>query len=322
MTAVSTRSHWKSVTQVLLGIGLLFGLMAFVDHDRLLAAVKTADPQLLLAGFLLLSLQGIFEPGRLKIVFSSFGMGFFDCVGLFFIGTFFGNFVPGPIGADVYQIYRMHTIRPGLLKPVSLSLFLRLNGLFINILLALIALPFVTKSWVNAVNIHPDYLTLPGWAIYVILSMLSLMTLLVVSSWRHSRLRLLYEKICGVLRGFFQLVRSFTVNQHVSVAVLGVFVVLSRVASFYILVQAFGSSISGLAVIIIVTLTSLTALLPISFGGLGVREISLSALFIAFGIAPSDAVAISLVSRCFIWVLSVVGGVWFVLNKIRSKASA
>ena len=171
----------------------------------------------------------------------------------------------------------------------------------------------------DAINIHPDYLTLPGWIIIIILSAMLLMAMLIASSWGRSRLLLLYEKICGVLRGFGDLIRSFTVNQHVSIIVLSIFVVLSRVASFYILVQAFGSSIGGLDVLLVVTFTALAVLLPISFGGLGVREISLSALFIAFGIAPSEAVAISLVSRCFIWVLSLVGGVWFILDKTRSK---
>jgi uncharacterized membrane protein YbhN (UPF0104 family) len=103
--------------------------------------------------------------------------------------------------------------------------------------------------------------------------------------------------------------------------VLGIFVVLSRVASSYILVQAFGSSIGGLDMMLAVTVTTLAALLPIGFGGLGVREISLTALLIALGVTPSEAVAISLVGRCFIWVLSLIGGVWFILDKTRSKAN-
>jgi len=321
LTSVSISKHWKPAIKVLLGLGLLMGLTAFVDYDRLVASIVTANRQLLWVAFLLFSAQGIFESSRLKIVYASFNIGFLDGVRLFFIGMFFGNFMPGPIGADIYQVYHMHTIRPGLLTPVSLSLFLRLTGLFINILLAVIALSLGTQTLMNATSIHPDDLALPGWIVFVILSALLLMAMLIASSWGRSQLRSLYEKICGVLRGFFDLVKSFTFNQHVSLIVLGVFVVLSRVASFYILVQAFGSSIGGLDVMLIVTFTALASLVPISIGGLGVREISLTALFIAFGIAPPEAVAISLVSRCFIWILSLAGGVWLILNKTRSRAN-
>jgi len=289
--------------------------MAFVDHDRLLASIKAADPQLLLAAFVLFSLQGIFESGRLKIVFASFSIGFVDSVRLFFIGLFFGNFMPGMIGTDIYQIYHMHTIRPGLLRPLSLSLFLRLTGLSINLLLAVFALSLGTKKWMSAINIHLDDVVIPDWALIVTLFALLVSAMIMTSLWGRSRLHFLHEKIFEALREFFYAVRSFSAIQHTAIGFLGIFVILSRAAGFYILVQAFGSVISGYGVILVVTGTALAMLIPISFAGLGVREISASAILIAFGIAPPEAVAISLVSRCFIWILSLVGGAWFVVDK-------
>ena len=147
--AVSISNYWKAGIKVLLGLGLLFGLMALVDFDGLVASIKAADQQLVLAGLLLFSMQGVFESGRLRIVFADYGIGFLGSVRLFLIGMFFGNFMPGMIGADVYQVYHMHRVRPGLLRPLSLSVFLRLIGLCINILLAVVALFLGTKTWVG-----------------------------------------------------------------------------------------------------------------------------------------------------------------------------
>ena len=315
LTAVSISKHWKPAFKVLLGLGLLFSLIAVVDFDLLVASIERADRQLLLAGLLIYSMQGIFESRRLQIAFADFNIGFIDGVRLFLIGLFFGNFMPGLIGMDIYQVYHMHTIRPGLLRPLSLSLFLRLTGLFINLLLAMLALSFGTKKWKSGIDFHLDDVAIPDWMLIITLFMLIVSAMMLVSSWGRSRLRFLYEKIYETLWEFFHIVRSFSVIQHAAIGFLGIFIILCRAASFYILVQAFGSEISGDGVILVVTGTALATLIPISFAGLGIREISATAILIAFGIAPPEAVAISLVSRCFIWILSLVGGVWFVVDK-------
>ena len=104
--------------------------------------------------------------------------------------------MPGSIGADVYQIYHMHTIRPGLLKPATLSIFLRLNGLLINLLLAVVAVSLSSETWMNAIDIHTDDLNLPAWIIFLILSLLLLMAVMIVSPWGRSQLYFLYGKVC------------------------------------------------------------------------------------------------------------------------------
>ena len=306
--------------KVLFGLGLLIGLTTFVDYDRLLASIRTADQQLLLAGLLLFSMQGVFESGRLKIVFADFNISFPESVRLFFVGMFFGNFMPGMIGADIYQVHYMHRVRRGLLRPLSLSLFLRLSGLINNILLAAVALALSTKIWIEPIDVHLNHMAIPDWILITALIVLLVFAAMMASLPGRNYLRFLYGKISEALQEFFQVVRSFSIIEHASIGVLGVLVILSRAASFYILVQAFGFSISSIDVILVVTVTALAMLLPISFAGLGVREISATAMLIAFGIAPPEAVAISLVSRCFIWILSLVGGAWFILNKTITKA--
>lgn len=319
MTAESNGLQWKSFIRVLLSLGLLLGLVAYVDHVRLLASIEKADPLILLASFVLTPVQGVFESGRLKIVFATFRLSYLDSVRLFFMGMFFGNFMPGSIGADLYQIYHMHTIRPGLLRPVSLSIFLRLNGFFINIVMAAVAVLLGSRVWLSGVDLDLDYLVLPAWASPGLVAFASLMVVLIASRWGRKHVRSLYEKAGSLYPEISASVKSLTTNQHISIAVLGVFVVLSRVAAVYVLVWAFGTSIGGLEMVFIVTVTTLAALLPIGVGGLGVREISLTALLVGFGVAPSEAVAIALVGRFFIWVLSLAGGVWFVLYRSRSK---
>jgi uncharacterized membrane protein YbhN (UPF0104 family) len=60
--------------------------------------------------------------------------------------------------------------------------------------------------------------------------------------------------------------------------------------------------------------------IPLSLAGLGVREISLTVVLVAAGVPTADAVAVSIVSRCFIWIISLVGGGWFVLRRSSTQA--
>lgn len=298
---------------------MLVGLVALVDYKLVLASIQAADSKLILASFALLPVLAVLESGRLRIVFASFGLSNLDSLRLYFVGVFFGNFMPGQIGTDIYQIYHMHTIRPGLLRPVSLSVFLRLNGLLINLLLAVAAVSFGTKTWMGSAEIHWDHGLQESWTILSALSVLFVVMIMLASRWGRGCLHSLWDKAFSLFREFHDSVRSFTVYQHIAITVFGLLIVLSRAAIVYFLLQAFGSSVAGVDIVLTVTVATLAALLPIGFGGLGVREISLAALLMAFGVDASNAVAISLVSRFFIWFFSLLGGAWFVIDSKSGK---
>lgn len=299
---------------------MLIVLTVVVDYNRLAASIGRADTQLVLASLLIFSMQGIFESGRLKIVFADFGISALESVRLFFVGLFFSNFMPGMIGADLYQVHHMNSVRRGLLKPLSLSLFLRLTGLIINLLLALLALYFGTKNWGMEIHMHLPDLVFSSW-MFVILFLIISSAVLTASFLGRDRLHIVLDNLLRVVRDFFRVVHSFSLFDNTTMGTLGISVILCRALSIYILIQAFGSSISWIDVVLVVTVTAIATLLPISFAGLGVREISATALLIAFGIAPPDAVAISFISRSFIWILSMIGGFWFVMGKRAADQS-
>jgi len=303
-----------------LGLSLIFGLIVSVDFNQLINSIDAANLNMLLLGFLLFSIQGIFESWRFKIVFDDYGVTFAQGIRLFFIGLFFANFMPGMIGADMYQVYHMNNVRPGLLRPLSLSLFLRLTGLLGNIALGLVALYLSTISWSESIHLHLEQIA-PTSRRALVLLLLALFLGVLIGSSRKARnwLRTLFEK-AGNLAHELQLVATSFNALHLSlIGLLGIFVVLARAAGFYALVIAFGSSINGVDVVVVVTITTLTILLPISFAGLGIREISATAILITFGISPAVAAAIALITRFFIWALSLVGGAWFLIERRQAK---
>jgi uncharacterized protein (TIRG00374 family) len=70
-------------------------------------------------------------------------------------------------------------------------------------------------------------------------------------------------------------------------------------------------------------LSKLAALLPISLGGLGVREATLAALLVPFGIAPALGVVTALLWQTVLIAGGLISGlVWWVLGQVKSGTAA
>lgn len=227
--------------------------------------------------------------------------------------------MPSTLGADVYQVRQMHLIRPGLLRPVSLSLYLRLSGVAINLAIAIMALFLGSTSWATSFQVQASSIFISNWIVFIIAGLSLSFVALLLTPWGRKLVRYLLGESRKIVREVVAVSTSLTIPQHLMIVVLGVFVILSRVASLIVLTWALGSSISFLNILVTVTVTTLVLVVPISIAGLGISEISTAALLVASGLPPTVAVAIPLLVRCFTWILSLAGGVWFVLTPVRKN---
>jgi len=85
------------------------------------------------------------------------------------------------------------------------------------------------------------------------------------------------------------------------------------VLAFFVAGHLFDVDIGILEALAIVPFATLLMRLPISFAGLGVREIGVVSIASLVGIAPGDALLVSL-SQFVIHLLSVTPGLWFWLR--------
>ena len=313
--------YWKTGLKFSISIALLLILVASVDIKQFIDSTKSADRHALLLALVLFSLQCIFEGERLKLVFTDYGIKFRDGIRLSFIGIFFGNFMPGMLGSDVYQMHHMHKIRAGLVRPLSLSLFLRLTGLISNIVVGLVALSLSPNIGEMTISLHLEDVTLSPRLVTILLFILLITSVITLLFLRYNRLQGLIAKFFHLLHDFLQVATSFAIGSLTLISILGVFVILARASCFFVLALALGTPISSIDAIVVATVTALAMLLPISFAGLGVREASASAMLIAFGVPITESIAVSFISRCFLWVLSIIGGAWFLLQRTTTKAT-
>lgn len=282
-----------------LKIALSIALLALVAHNLEWSAVwksisKLAWWALPLAIFLqvlafligifrwhmLLSLQGV--PYSIVQVFRPY-----------FIGAFFNNFLPSTTGGDAYRIYHIHSNRHGPAAAFSPVITERILGLATLLLIASIAFAFYGDN--NPIINQVGYAA----ASFLLGLSLFLATLgIPFIYWPMHRFLERWIKF-KLVAGFLQVGEA--IHAYVKRPTLVLIIIILSASMHFCMIMLFW--ILGLGVGAVMPLTSyvltiplilVAAGLPISIGGLGVREATAITLFAAAGMQRADAAAIAI----------------------------
>jgi glycosyltransferase 2 family protein len=79
----------------------------------------------------------------------------------------------------------------------------------------------------------------------------------------------------------------------------------------FIVARELGIQISFLEIMAVQTVTYLLAILPISFNGYGVREVTLTSLLVALGASLEQASSMAILTRFMVVLVTVPGALWF-----------
>lgn len=206
------------------------------------ALIKNLDLKFFLLSLLFFNISKIISSFRLS--------QFYDCVGLpinnwqnlilYYLGMFYNLFLPGSIGGDVYKVYILKTSSTVELKKIiSATLMDRISGVVIIVAFSLILLFIITLN----------------------LGMISLLFLFF--------LPLIFIIYYIVLKFFLKdFLFKFTYTN-----VLSLYVQIGQLVCAMFLLIGLGIHDSFEQYLILFLLSSLAAVLPISIGGLGIREL-------------------------------------------------
>ncbi|MGZ7047915.1 MAG: UPF0104 family protein [Methanobacterium sp.] len=124
-----------------------------------------------------------------------------------------------------------------------------------------------------------------------------------------NKLDSLYEKMSNGLQNMIEYTQSFTNFRNlIFVLLLTTISWLMECLRLYVVLSAFNVKIDFLAVIVIFFLANLIGIISILPGGIGSIEISLTALFVLFGVPGSLAGTIALTDRLVsFWLVSILG---------------
>ncbi|WP_339874817.1 lysylphosphatidylglycerol synthase transmembrane domain-containing protein [uncultured Algoriphagus sp.] len=247
----------------------LFLVFRKIDTDQLWQITKTIHWLWLLPAVLTFVLSKLFTAFRLNLYFKNIGLFISEKLNikLYLIGMFYNLFLPGGIGGDGYKIYLLNKQYKTPVKSlVQASLLDRLGGLVAIIFLLLVL-------------ILPVDLTLPfdsqiPWEILVGIAAL----LVFPAFWVMQKLM------------FKAFLPSFLKANGWSMAGQ-----LAQLVCAWFILKSLGVTENFLAYQLVFLLSSIVAVLPLTIGGVGARELVFVYAHTYAGIDEAIAVAFSLI---------------------------
>lgn len=235
-------------------------------------------------------------------------------LGSFLVASFFNNFLPSNIGGDVIRI--RDTARPARSKTLAATVVLmdRALGLMGLVLVAALGATVAAGSMVRgATPIWPAWL----WAGFFVGAAVSVPAVLAPNGisrllqpltvfhpeWVGGRI----DKLTAALARFRERPGAI-----VGCFLGAVFVQATMVAYYLVVVYALHINIRAADLAVIVPLSFVVQMLPVSVNGFGVREATFSFYFARLGLPIESAILLSLVATAIVMLFSLSGAaVWF-----------
>lgn len=286
------------------GICLFAYLFTFVNVDELLSALSEISligiSSIVLISFVFLLLQAL----RLHMLIYAYVFDFYETVKLSFISQFFSNFLPGGVAGDFYKINFLRQNKLSVSSGIAKIGIDRFSGLAILLLVS--ALYFSTQSSSLIEKIKLDVEINYLWAI----GLFAIFFLFVLVL---KKLNSKFLKVISTIKTDLVQIRK---KNLVYFAALCIVVFIIRLVKFQIIFWALGYEFNFFDLILLAFVSQVAGMLPVSIGGLGVVEASLFYGLKLFDISENVAFAFVLLNRFSIWIVSLVGGVyWFGFRK-------
>lgn len=224
--------------------------------------------------------------------------------------VFFNLFLPSSIGGDFMRSLDLtrHTSRP---KEIIASVFLdRLSGYAALVILVLLAL-------LAGYNLRLDRVIYVSVAVLVILLAGILLAVFNPYLYRKTKslLRLPFESnLKEVLYGLHHEIYIFRHKKWVLIKNLACSLLLQggQFIATYLIALSLGINLKPVYFFILIPVISAVTMLPISIGGLGLRDATTIMLFSRVGLGKDLAFALSLVGDLFVFAIGIIGGLVYV----------
>jgi glycosyltransferase 2 family protein len=273
----------------------LYFVIRKIDVSQVAALYRQANIWLLLLAALAFILSKVVSAYRLNLYFAAIDLKLKEKANLqlYLLGMFYNLFLPGGIGGDGYKVYLLQkTYQTGTKKLIGAVLADRISGMVALLVLALIGISFMK---IPSLNIQHSTLNIQHY--------LNLSFLLIPLVF------LAYYLFIKYVYPYFLKINFITFGY-------GFVVQLLQVLCAWLLLLALGESEHHLAYLVIFLVSSVVAVLPISVGGVGVRELTFLYGSQLMNVDMNMAVGISFMFYLITAFVSLVG-IYFVFRPIR-----
>jgi len=313
----------KKVLLTLIQLAVTIGVLYWVFHDaekrtQMLEALARADYRWIAAAILAYVVVEVAAAIRWRMLLQVQGvhLGIFRLAGLFLIGMFYNQFLPGGTGGDIIKIYLLLKETPGKKTGALLAvLFDRLIGLIglISITGTLIALRY---DWLTTI---PETKRLV-WGLLAVLgsAVLALVTSFVITGFK------LLDKLPAhfpMRAKLIELSATYHLYAHhwpttFAAYILSLITHLGTFVTFLFVAYAFRAEVPAVNFFAVMPIERTISSLPISFAGVGLREKVLQVMLHGLCNVP-EAVAVLIGSMSFLVMVfaCLPGGIVYIFYK-------
>lgn len=311
MGARTTVTHfWRHpLPRVGLSLAILGWLLASLPTADLWASLRALSPLVWLFALLVFlagHLAGVLK-WRLLVNAQLPVLTVGRAVRCHFAGLFANLFLPSVSGGDVVRAglaLRGHSAQEAVVVGSLLDRFLDLLALLILVGLGALFAPGALLAQ------DRRFVTLAALLLVGVGVAGGLFLLLPLPRWAPRRVAGPWRRVRGIVGHLLRQPQRALLGLAVAVVVQGIFVLLS-----VLLADAIGIELPLAVWFLAWPLAKLSATLPISIGGLGVREAALAALLGRFGVAAASAVALGLLWQTVLVAGGAVGGLFYVTSR-------
>jgi len=319
----------KQLVKIALGVGLIAFLLQKTGIENTFAELSRANLWYIPACIGVYLLAQFISAYRWKFLAEAldFRVSLRELYDYYLIGMFFNQFLPGAIGGDAVRMFYLAKSAQRKKREALLTLLAERGVGLVTILLLTCLISLVPSIATVGWGITPGELGIKlqnpafanfHWDIVLTIKALSLLGLLGYLALLMTPLQRWIDRfpklaLLGQAKTYWAniplLIRSITVSTLVQALMVGIHLLIA---------QALHLNVPPLQIALVYGLVSLISVLPLTQGGLGVRELSYQLLLAKVGVNPNTGLAFAVYWLAISTVTSLFGGL--ILLKGHYKA--
>lgn len=305
--------------KTLITCGLIYWLFSTIDGGSVVRIFSLIKPIQIIGAIGLHICVFFLGAFRWWLLFKHTGISspFLRALPSYYLGVFFNNFLPTGMGGDI--IRTLHLNLRGLNAKTLIASAIADRVIGLTVMLAIAATSLSLSQDVNLSGHSKIFLLLT--VLVAIIGPWLLLTSRFINLVEKLARKYQHTRVRRVLLEILSLCSSYRSAKKLILIAVGVSVIMQGLAIFiyYFLGRGIGIGLSLTTYFAVIPLVFVAASLPISIGGLGVREGVLVGLLVTVGVDEQLAFALSLLYLLVLWTSSLPGA-FVMLAAIKNKS--
>lgn len=300
------------VLKLIFSSSLIFFIFYNIDKTKFIELISTVDKQFFIIAAISFFVATIFQILKLYNLLKKFYSPLIIAK-VTLMGLFFNSFLPSNVGGVFYMIYLLKNEKLKVTKVFSLIFLDIVVGLSILLTSFLFYIilnqEFIKYIKIKKIDFNENYLLILFLSIFFSTSLFFL---------NKNKINIKYY--LGKSKNVFQNVINNITSIKFSIFVIQIFLSLffhlfKMLVLYFLIMSLNGNLLIWHNLIFVYSITTLGAALPLSIGGLGIREGILSVMLILLGLDSNIAVSVALLNLMFLWLIAFTGGMLFLFSK-------